>query len=212
MHSEPAGDFLPAGMLGHDPSVAPRRLGEVEAKARLQKAWKGAVWEKGFHFTMVVMDSPSILPLAQMLKKNVESLNPRFRVDVRAVPWSEFFVLMEAHKLPVLLGGQSADYPDPHNLIAPLFRTGDFFASRQSRSEGSVDSAARSMRRSSPGSERAALYRRVQRAAFDEAALVPICAAVRFRTQRTWVKGWKFNPLWPDSPFGSDFHALYKEE
>ena len=32
----------------------------------------------------------------------------------------------------------------------------------------------------------------------------------RFRAQRTWVKGYVFNPVFPDAPYGGYYYDLYK--
>ena len=50
----------------------------------------------------------------------------------------------------------------------------------------------------------------LQDLAFEEVPQLYILDAVRYRTQRDWVKGWFHNPIFPDSPYGSYFYPMYK--
>jgi hypothetical protein len=39
---------------------------------------------------------------------------------------------------------------------------------------------------------------------------IVIVDQVKFRTQRSWVRGWYHNPILPDAPYGGYFYPLYK--
>ena len=45
----------------------------------------------------------------------------------------------------------------------------------------------------------------------DDVPHLVLIDTTRYRTQRSWVKGWYHNPIFPDSPYGSYFYPIYKE-
>ena len=64
-------------------------LANHRAAENLRKGFGGEVWDKGFRFTLTYMEGRADRALAcQILKRNIEALNPKFRVDVRPVQWS----------------------------------------------------------------------------------------------------------------------------
>ena len=41
---------------------------------------------------------------------------------------------------------------------------------------------------------------------------MPIAENVRYRAQRSWVKGFVFMPTFPDAPYGSYYYDLSKSQ
>jgi len=68
---------------------------------------------------------------AEMLKENIESINPKFKVHVRAVEWPIYLKAMVKKQLPVFIIGWLADYPDPHNFVHPYMHSKGTFAAWQ---------------------------------------------------------------------------------
>ncbi|MDD5302902.1 MAG: hypothetical protein PHS14_07290 [Elusimicrobia bacterium] len=57
---------------------------------------------------------------------------------------------------------------------------------------------------------RSALYKRMQALVDEDVPHVMLAEGVRYRAQRTWVKGFVFRPTFPDMPYGSYYYDLYK--
>ena len=82
---------IPPGLAFRDAAAPHYEFDLKQAEAHLRKAWGGRVWEKGFRFTMTYNTGGDTREAAcQILKKGVESLNPKFRVDIRGVEWAAF--------------------------------------------------------------------------------------------------------------------------
>ncbi|MDE2290675.1 MAG: ABC transporter substrate-binding protein, partial [Elusimicrobia bacterium] len=182
------------------------------AAAHFKKAWGGKVWEKGFRLTLCYNTGNDVREsFAGMLKRSVESLNPRFHVDVRGVQWSTYLDQMDQHALPVFLMGWQGGV-DTHDYALPFMDSQGLFPLSQGYSDPQADAlVARAVRERDPR-RRAALYRRLEDRADDEAWLVPVSDLSNARVERTWVKGFVFRPAFVDMPYGSDYYDLYKAE
>ena len=103
-----------------------------KAKEYFKKAWGGQVWEKGFYIE-VLYNTGNVQrkTVAEMLKENIESLNPKFKIHVRAVEWPIYLKAMVKKQLPVFIIGWLADYPDPHNFVHPYMHSKGTFAAWQ---------------------------------------------------------------------------------
>ena len=103
-----------------------------KAKEYFKKAWGGQVWEKGFYIEVLYNTGNELRKTAaEMLKENLESLNPKFKVHVRAVEWPIYLKAMVKKQLPVFIIGWLADYPDPHNFVHPYMHSKGTFAAWQ---------------------------------------------------------------------------------
>ena len=60
--------------------------------------------------------------------------------------------------------------------------------------------------------KREQVYRQLQDLAHDDLPFVNISVGTRYRTQRSWVKGWTFSPVFPGSPYDSYYYDVYKAE
>ncbi|MBI4372036.1 MAG: ABC transporter substrate-binding protein [Elusimicrobia bacterium] len=211
--SQSAG-FLPPGLTGYDPARCPRhRFDLAEAKTRLQKAWGGKVWDKGFHAALVFnAGSIEAQALCQMLKKNIESLNPKFRLDVRMLQWSSYVEQSRQRKLPIFLGAWQADYPDAHNFAFPFLHSAGYFPTKQGFSDPAADRLIEEAVATLDETRRAALYGRLEDLAAEQTPFVPVFDGTRYRAQRSWVKGFVFKPTFPAMPYASDYYDLYKAE
>ncbi|MBI3564624.1 MAG: ABC transporter substrate-binding protein [Elusimicrobia bacterium] len=205
--------FIPPGLTGYK-SGPPRYSFDLKKSAEhFQKAWGGQAWEKGFKVAIVFNSgSAPAQALCQMIKKNVESLNPKFRVDVRQVQWSTYLEQSQQRKIPIQLGAWNADYPDPHNFVFPLLHSDGYFPTKQGYKNPKLDALIEEAAHTLDEGKRAALYKRIQDIADDDVPTVPVSDGPRYRVQRTWVKGFQFKPAFPDMPYGSYYYDLHKAE
>lgn len=81
----------PAGLVKYDKNFKQYSFDLKKAEELFKKAWGGEVWEKGFKFTITYNTSGDMRQIAsEILKRNVESLNPKFQIDLRGVTWPSF--------------------------------------------------------------------------------------------------------------------------
>jgi len=120
------------GLPFFNPEQKVYKFDPEKAKEYFKKAWGGQVWEKGFYIE-VLYNTGNVQrkTVAEMLKENIESLNPKFKVHVRAVEWPIYLKAMVKKQLPVFIIGWLADYPDPHNFVHPYMHSKGTFAAWQ---------------------------------------------------------------------------------
>jgi peptide/nickel transport system substrate-binding protein len=203
---------IPKSLPGHNPKGRKHALDKKKAEEHFRKAWGGKLWEQGFKFTIAF--NTGNLPrqtVCQILKRNIEGLNPKFKIDVRAVEWPTFLDGYKQSKLPIFVMGWNADYPDAHNFAFPMLHSKGDYPMTQKFKNPEFDRLVEEANAETSVARRKDLYAKLQDLAFEEAPQLYIIDAVRYRTQREWVKGWYHNPIFPDSPYGSYFYPISKD-
>ncbi len=206
-----ASSFLPPGMLGYRGGKGKYHFDAKLAAEHFKKAWAGKAWDKGFKVSIVYnTGSAPAQAICQMLKKNVEALNPKFHVDVRVLQWSTYLEQSQQNKLPMFTAAWAADYPDPHNFAFPMLHSAGYYPGKQGFKNKEMDALIEKAVRTLDEGERAKLYARLHELWDDEVPNILIAEDYRYRAQRSWVKGYALNPIFPDSPYNSYYYDIYK--
>jgi peptide/nickel transport system substrate-binding protein len=201
--------FMPA-LLGGRTGGPALAYDLARAAAHFKKAWGGRVWKKGFRFTLSSVEgSDQSIAIYQMIKRGVESLNPRFRIDLRVVQRSTSADLVRKRKSPMTLASWRADFPDPHNVAYAFMHSQGYFPWQQGWKDPEADALVERAAAEADPRKRAADYARLQAIADERVHHAPYAYVPRYRTQRTWVKGYVHRPDYP-SPQISYFYDLYK--
>jgi len=183
-----------------------------KAEAEMKLAHDGRVWQTGFTFTLLYNEGNQTRRfIAETLKANIESISPKFHIEVRGVPWSTYLDCMMGSKLPLFVFGWLADFPDPHNFVVPFVLSDGFFPGMQGTTLRQMfaeryDPLIYEAVRSSDRERRAALYRELQWMSFEDCYALWVPQANGYRVMRDWVQGWAFNPVFP----GVYYYSLYK--
>lgn len=207
-----SGGIVPDALRGEP--RAPRYTRDLEkARAHFRAAWGGKVWEKGFRLTLVSNEGgDEALAFCRMLKREVESLHPRFRVDIRVIQWSSMLDHIRARKLPLHLALWRGAYPDPDEFAVAFLHSRGHYASTHGYADAKVDGLIeRAVATAEPG-RRAALYREVEDRAAEAVPFVPVVEKIELRAQSARVKGFVFGPTFPHAPGGSYYYDLWKDE
>ena len=179
-----------------------------EAKRHFMLAFDGQLWEKGFKITILYnTGNVARQTAAEILKKNIESLNPKFKVEVRNVDWPAYLKAMVGKQLPIFLIGWLADYPDPHNFYRPFFHSRGTFAEWQGYSNPEVDQLIEQALRENDPAKREQIYRQLDELFFEEVITIPLAQPLGRHYQRDWVQGWYYNPINP----GIDLYTIWKQ-
>jgi peptide/nickel transport system substrate-binding protein len=199
---------IPPGVPGHDPAQPRYSRNPKKAEEHLRKAWGGKVWEKGFKFTCVYNTGSEQREAAcQILRKTVEALNPKFKIDMRPVDWANFLDRAQRRLMPIFSRGWEADYPDAHNFVHPFYHSQGRYPTAQGFSDAELDRLiAQAVGETSP-EKRAALYKKILKRGHE---LVPSVTTVHRRgvyAMRRWVRGFTDNPVY----LGISYYPLSKE-
>ena len=202
-----AGGALIKGIAGYDPSLK-YAFNKAAAISDFKKAWGGKLWQVGFTLPLV-WDSGNAnhQQAALLFKKSVESLNPKFHIDVRELQNSAIIEARSQGQLPMWLGSWGADYADAYNFAQPLLESNGFYPQQNSYKNPKVDALiARAVASTNPATS-TSLYRQAQRLGFADLAYLPIYQPEHFAAEQTWVKGHAVNPL---SGFSAYFYTISK--
>ena len=167
-----------------------------KAEAHLRRAHGGALWEKGFRFTMTYNTGAEMRETAaQILKKGVERLNPKFRIDLRGVDWANFVDKAQRRLMPIFARGWIADYPDAHNFIYAFYHSQGRYPSAQGYANAELDAMIEKAVTESSPVKRAGLYKKILAKGYEEAPAVFTVHPAGVYAMRSWVRGFVDNPV-----------------
>jgi len=111
-----------------------------KAKEHFKKAFNGKLWENGFELTLTYNTGSDIRQLAcEILKKNIESINPKFKINIRPLDWAIYLEKAQSRKMPIFTRGWVGDYADAHNFIFPFYHSKGRYPQAQGFSDNELD-------------------------------------------------------------------------
>ena len=197
----------PEGLVHYAKNTPHYEFDLEKAKEHFQKAWGGEVWNKGF--TLTITYNTGGIPrqmAAEMLKRNVESLNPKFKVDVRGVMWASFLEKTTARQMPIWVRGWVADYADAHNFYFAFMHSDGRYALSQGYKNPKADALVSQAVAETNPAKRNALYQQLQQVVYDDAMQIYTVHPTGLWAMRDSVKGFQDNPVY----MGLYFYPMYK--
>lgn len=198
---------IPNGMFGYNQNQAWFNTDRARAEAAFREARGGQVWNSGFKFSVAFNSGNTTRQcMAQVLKTNLEALNPKFKVDVRGVTWAQYLSLYRQSKLPMWIIGWAADYPDPDNFVTPFLHSKGTYGSAQGYNNPQVDKLIVDARNETDPAKRRAIYFNLMKVAYED----PITLYLQptgLIVMRNWVRGWYNNPAF----FGPYVYPMSKQ-
>ncbi|HEY8391610.1 MAG TPA: ABC transporter substrate-binding protein [Capillibacterium sp.] len=196
-----------------DPN-APRYSYDLKkAEEYFKKAFNGEVWEKGFKITLV-WNTPNTTrkTACEILEHGIESINPKFQVEVQGMEWATMLPKRREGRLPIVFTGWLADYADPHNFVYPyLHSKGDYMAFTgeigRRFAAAEFDALVNAGINETDQEKRIAIYTELQKKSVELAPHLMLYDSYDRVAFRDWVKGFVFDPI---RPANYDFYALSK--
>lgn len=198
---------IPPGMPGYDPRQPFYTYDLKKAELHLRKAWDTKLWERGFKFTLTYnVGSENRESACLILKKNIERLNPKFRVDIRGVEWASYLDKAQKRLMPIFSRGWTADYPDAHNFVYAFYHSNGRYPSAQGYYNVEMDQLIEKAVREVDPHRRAALYKRLLKLGFEEAPVILTVHPQGVYAMRQWVREFSDNAVY----LGIYFYPLRK--
>ena len=198
------------GLPFYNPNSPKYHFDLNEAKKHFQMAWDGKVWEKGFKMTIMYNTGNETRQVAcQMIEENVESLNPKFQIEVRNVDWGNYLNAMIAQKLTMFIIGWVADYADPHNFVYPYMHSNGDFAKWQSYSNPEVDKLIEEGIRTLDPEKRREIYYRLAELYYEDVPSFVVVQPIHREHMRDWISGFVYNPVKEDMIYYYDLKKGY---
>jgi len=196
-------------LLGYNPNQPIPSFDLEQSKAHFQKAFGGKLWEQGFRMVYIYnTGGDAALSLANMFKRNIESINPKFKIDVRPLEWSTLLGDERQNKVPFRYLGWLADYPDPHNFAHPYAHSHGAYGALYGYNNPKVDALVEKGITEVDPKKREKIYFEINKLIADDAAYIFGNQGKRPIVLRDWVQGYVPNPIFPDYFY---FYWMYKE-
>ena len=191
--------LLPDTFPGYSASTKTYSYNPAQATAYFKRAFSGNVWKNGFLINANYRaGSTSAQTAMEILKKNIEALNPKFRFNIQSKQWSQMLTDSKNGKEAMLLLGWAPDYADPDNFMYTFYSSQGYYFPRSNWKDASVDKWLDAARVTVDTSARNKLYAQVAQRAYEQTPYMLLPAAVNFNVVRDNLKGANaanYNPM-----------------
>ncbi|MEM3829205.1 MAG: ABC transporter substrate-binding protein [Conexivisphaerales archaeon] len=200
-----------SGLPFHNPAQEKYTYNLTKAAEYFQKAWNGQVWANSFNVTIPYAVETLQLQVCEILKENVEALNPKFHVQIQGITWGILFnYLVPRHEAPIFVVGWLADFADPHDFAYGFMRSGRALPAMQNYKNETIDALVDLGVAETSEALRKEIYYELQRLYFEDCPAVPLYQSFGRRFEREWVQGWYYNTV--IGSYGSNyFYVQWKE-
>ncbi len=206
---------LPDSFPGYDAKVRKYTFDKAKATAYFKRAFGGKLWKEGFTFTAHYRaGAVAQQTMMEMLKQAVESLNPKFKMNVEGKQWSEMLRDSKDGGEAMILMAWAPDYADPDNFVNTFYHSEGYYGPRLNYKDTSVDAWVTQARTTTDAAKRNRLYSLIGNRAFETAPFILLPAGTGFTVVRENLKGVSkdaFNPMLSFSYTGTYWRELSKE-
>ena len=165
--------LLPDSFPGYDASIEPNKFDLDAAKAYFQKAWGGQLWQNGFTLNASYRaGSRGMQTAMEMLKKNIEGLNPKFKVNILPKEWSEIIKASGQGSEAMVVTSWAPDYADPDNFVNTFYSSEGYYAPRINAKDEQIDAWIKEARSITDTTRRNELYKQIAERAKDQALYI----------------------------------------
>jgi len=186
---------LPEGFLGYDPTFPMYEFNLDTAEKAWKAALNGEVWNKGFKIIAMYNAGNEVRQTScEMLKVYVESINPKFQVEVLGAQWPTYLKATREELCPLYIIGWVADYPDAHNFFSTYYHSKGYYGKRHGGiytefAEQYLDPIIEEAVKEPVVAKRIALYKQLQDIVLENYIATPLYMPQGLYVARKWVKG-----------------------
>jgi peptide/nickel transport system substrate-binding protein len=192
--TQPATAIIP-GLPYYNPAISKYTTNLTKA-AELFHMWPG-LWETGFRIELVYTSGDlATQMLCNDLTTNIQSLNPRFHVQITSATGSAYLFARNRGWLTAYVMQFLADYPDAHDFAFTFYCTDGAYASAQGYSNPTMDALIDLGIRTSDDQARATIYSQIQQLAIDDCPSVVVAQETGRHFELSWIVGWYYNPIY----------------
>jgi len=167
-----------------------------KAEEHFRAAYDGQLWDIGFKLTLEYNIGNDMRRTSmEILEANIESLNPKFDVDVVGLEWASHLPAYQSGQMMVYRSGWGADYIHPYNFIQPYYHSQGNFMNVQGFGTPEIDATIAQIGLTADVDELNQLCHEVQLWALEGAYTIPMVDPTGRTWERTWVQGRWFHSM-----------------
>ena len=187
---------LPTSFLGYDPNIPTYFYDPEQAEEYFRAAFGGELWDTGFEMTISYNTGNTVRQtIAEIMKANIEDLNPNFKINVRGIQWPDFLADRNANKLPISIVGWVPDYADSDNYIHTFYHSEGFYGRLLNFKNEQIDQLVNDARATTDPADREFLYKSVGALGYDLVPFITYPSQTPFMVTRTSLQGVYNNPM-----------------
>ena len=180
--------YLPPEFMGYDESIPPANYDMRAAEEACKAAHNGEAWDKGFTVNAAYREGSKGMQTAlEILKQNIESLNPKFHVNVVSKQWSE--IIDPNNKEVIVYTGWAPDYADPDNFVYTMYDSKGFYSNRSHINDPEIDKWIDEARSTTDVEKRKQLYSQIAKRAQDQSYFILTPVATGMNIYRDNLQG-----------------------
>jgi peptide/nickel transport system substrate-binding protein len=196
--AEPRTMPVPTVQPGYDASIKTIPFNLERAAQEFRKAAKGQVWKNGFSFEAIVpAGSDAALSTMDLLKKNLERINPKFKIKVKVLSINDLYPALGGGVVPLTVSGNSAEIPDALALLSFFYSSEGVFSVHTHFKDAQIDKLVGQMSQTEDFAKRAAIVTQVGRRGNELLPFVTLPEPISTHLSRSSLKGVKenYNPF-----------------
>jgi len=181
-----------------------------KAAEYFKKAWDGEVWEKGFRVTIPALTGTGHRQKAlEILKANVEKVNPKFHIEISALPVAPYLAAMADRSMPISLFGLIPEAPNPWvSLFGRMHSTSGFIVNQgcTKLAEEKYDPLIYELGRCKDAERIEEISHELQRLFYEDSLAILHFQKVMQVAMRDWVQGY-YPSVYAFCPY---YYTIYK--
>jgi peptide/nickel transport system substrate-binding protein len=195
--AEPRTMPVPTTLPGYDASIKTIPFNLERAAQEFRKVGNGQLWKTGFSFEAIVPTGDDALNAMNLLKQNLERINPKFKMKVKVMPNNDLYPALAMGVVPLTISGNAAEIPDALALLSFFYSSEGVFSVHTHFKDAQIDKLIAQLSQTEDLSKRAALVTQVGRRGNELLPFVTLPERFTIRITRSSLKGVKenFNPF-----------------
>ena len=186
---------IPDGMLGYNPNGPQYSYDLSMAEMHFREA---GVWDTGFSIDAYYnLGNDVRLEGLLLLENSIESLNPKFDIEIQGLEWPLFLDKLKTREIPLFMLGWGADYSDPHNFAHPFLHgaEGYYPSSYLGFQYDDLDDLIMEAAAEQDPFQRVDMYHEIAELEHDKALHIWVYQPTSYRIVKDWVNGWYHNMM-----------------
>ena len=193
---------IPPAVPYHNPNQEMYPFDLEKATDEFKLAFDGKLWEKGFFMRLDYNAGNEARKTGcEMLRDGIQSINPKFKIEVRGIPWANYLDDNRSRRLTLFFIGWLWDYPDASNFAFPYMSSNGTYGGRASFDvlgavSDHIDELIAAGAKEVDPAKRQAIYYELQQIEYDNALDLLVSEPTGRRWMRTDIGGFQYNPTW----------------